>query len=499
MMCHSGTQDSYLGNEDGNSLTADLGVTYGADQPGSIQLTTTYNGTSDVAIAAGLAVQDNVGNLMTVDGINLVYAFDSGDLIAIMDPAQSNEDDFDASHVAFRVSVDETASTYTVTIEDGVDGAPTVIPIGLTGGDLQGGNPLIFQKDVNLDNDADIELRLTATAYTEPGNQITTPESVNYNNNGMGVGTGSSIDGAYDGIDNTTVSDVLHLEFTNPEDGDSFVEMSVIEATLKGFSGEVGYWRAITHDQSGNEDVVAEGSFDGSDYTAIDNSFGFVTINAGINFDTIEFLCDNADGNGYIINSISIVNISEAYDRTLTYNFEATDADLDTASGTFDVTFDGDGNISGDSGSEVIKGTSLGNILDGGAGDDTIVFDEADSSVDGGLGIDTLLVADTALDFSSLADGTITNIEKIEMTNGEEQTISLTATDVLDMSSGDSLVITGGTDQANNVDTIELDSSWSQIGTTNTFESGAASITVFDATVDLDSTLIPIDDGGIVI
>ena len=445
----SGTQNSYLGNEDGNSLTADLGVTYGADQPGDIQLTTTFNGTIDVVLAPGLSVYDKAGNILTAEGINLVYAFDSGDLIAIMDPTQFMEDNYEAGYIAFRVAVDDTAGTYTVTIEDGVDGAAIITPIGLTSAGFHGGKLPEVVKDINTDDDPAIEIRVTATAYDIDDNSIITPTNVNWFNGGMGVDEAAAINGSgsLDGTQPPT-GEILHLEFTNPEAGDVPILMTTANVTLEGFNGEIGYWEAY----NSSTDLLVDSGYFGTANNPVTVNGKVVTtlIEASGEFDTLEFRSDDADGNGYAISQIDIVNVAESYDSALTYDFTATDADGDTVTGTFDVTFDGDGDITGTNGGEVIKGTSLDNTLDGGGGNDTIVFDAADSHVDGGEGYDTLQVdgytTGTVGDPLNLDFRNVDNVEKIDLNDAAPQIITLSLDDVLDMTdSGNVLEITGGT------------------------------------------------------
>jgi hypothetical protein len=50
------------------------------------------------------------------------------------------------------------------------------------------------------------------------------------------------------------------------------------------------------------------------------------------------------DGNGYDVTGVAAVEESEGIDHIVTYDFTATDGDLDPALGDFDVAFDdGDG------------------------------------------------------------------------------------------------------------------------------------------------------------
>lgn len=380
-------QNAVLGNETGNSLTADLDLMFGGDGPApdALQL----SGPTDDGY-----VVDNLGEFVTADDVKLVYVDDgSGGLIAV------KEDD--AGYTAFTVSLDAEAGTYTVTIVDGVDGGPVTTEIGLTGGDLQGGNPFVFVKETDLDGDGDSDLTLTATAFIlSSDGAVSTPETVNYNNNGMGVGTGASIDGA--GLGN---SDVLHLEFTDTQSGDP-TEISVAEVFLRGFDGETAYWTAIS---DGN--VVASGSFTDADVEALDQQTSTYIIDPGVNFDTLEFQSDNGDGNGYIISAISLTDVTAGYDQTITYTVEAQDYDLDSTSDTFDVTFDGNGYLDGSDEADVLVGTGSGNVLTGGLGDDILT---------GGDGVDTFVFSglggegtDTISDFVTGVDGDILKITDV--------------------------------------------------------------------------------------
>jgi hypothetical protein len=411
--------DSILGNEDGNSLIADLGVSYGADQPGSIELISTYNGTVNFELAAGLTVYDNSGKILTAEGIDLEYQFDTnGDLIAVMTQPSETDPNYDPAYIAFRVSVNDTSGTYTVTIEDGIDGASVTTPIGLTGQDgLQGGNTLLVTKTFDTDSDGIDDTLLSATAKLADG----TDTVVNYNNNHLGVDNGTDIEG--DGIGD---SDLLRLEFTNlnsqlSDDG-YYKVMSAATVYLDAFESngdDIGHWRAIEHvwhepvDETPGyyvEVIVGEGDFTKDDVTFDGNDASF-TINpgGGVEFDTIEFE-GTTDTTGYGISSIAIIDISQAYDSTLTYNFEAVDADMDTVSGTFNVTFDGDGNITGGTEGEVIKGTSLSNVLVGGDGDDIIYGGAGNDIITGGAGADHLFGGAGADTIYAAGDGSIDTI-----------------------------------------------------------------------------------------
>ena len=105
----------------------------------------------------------------------------------------------------------------------------------------------------------------------------------------------------------------------------------------------------------------------------------------------------------------------------------------------------GDDTLVGGDGSDTLDGGAGADIIDGGRGADTIVFDENDTHIDGGTGLDTLLISNDVLDFSALSDGTIENIEKLDLNNADAQSISLNLDDVLDMTDADHVLeVTGG-------------------------------------------------------
>ena len=99
-----------------------------------------------------------------------------------------------------------------------------------------------------------------------------------------------------------------------------------------------------------------------------------------------------------------------------------------------------------------------------------------DTKIDGGAGFDTLKVADNSIDFSH-----VKNIEKLDMTNGEKTTLSLTASNVQDIlrdSNENKLKIDGDSN-----DELTLGSSWTKgasSGGYTTYTSGTTTIEVQD-------------------
>ena len=119
--------------------------------------------------------------------------------------------------------------------------------------------------------------------------------------------------------------------------------------------------------------------------------------------------------------------------------------------------------------------------VSGGGGDDVISIGknasiQDTSTIDGGAGFDTLKVADNSIDFSH-----VKNIEKLDMTNGEKTTLTLTASNVQDIlrdSNENKLKIDGDSN-----DELTLGSSWTKgasSGGYTTYTSGTTTIEVQD-------------------
>jgi Ca2+-binding RTX toxin-like protein len=128
-----------------------------------------------------------------------------------------------------------------------------------------------------------------------------------------------------------------------------------------------------------------------------------------------------------------------------------------TASGTA-----GANAIIGSAGDDTLVGAGGADVIRGGAGDDVIgVSDATFARIDGGGGSDTLRLdgAGIALDFTAIAQNTVTGIERIDLTGSGDNSLTLTALDVFDMvearsggvailrvngDAGDTVTLTGG-------------------------------------------------------
>ena len=122
------------------------------------------------------------------------------------------------------------------------------------------------------------------------------------------------------------------------------------------------------------------------------------------------------------------------------------------ANGNSLVGLDGDDTLIGNDNSELVDGGRGIDTVHAGGGDDVIVFDRSDDLADGGEGFDILAVGEN-IDFGSLPDGKIKDIEKIDLENGKGQALTnLTLEDVIEMTDSDNtLVIDGDTTDIVNV------------------------------------------------
>lgn len=92
--------------------------------------------------------------------------------------------------------------------------------------------------------------------------------------------------------------------------------------------------------------------------------------------------------------------------------------------------------IWGGDGNDRIEIDEANATVQGGRGDDVIQLGfDATRSIDGGAGQDTLgLLSPGAFDLSAIANGQLANIERLDLLNGETQTVTITAADIFSIS-----------------------------------------------------------------
>lgn len=113
---------------------------------------------------------------------------------------------------------------------------------------------------------------------------------------------------------------------------------------------------------------------------------------------------------------------------------------------------DGDDTLYGGDGDDVLYGGNGKDYLDGGAGSDelyggngkdVLVWDANDTVIDGGNGTDTLSAEGSNIDLGAFG-GTIAKIEVVDLSGFGNQTVTLSASDVLDITdNGNKLTIDG--------------------------------------------------------
>ena len=140
--------------------------------------------------------------------------------------------------------------------------------------------------------------------------------------------------------------------------------------------------------------------------------------------------------------------------------------------------------LRGGSGNDVLIGGAGADDLQGGTGSDILVWDAADTVIDGGNSSDTLR-AEHGDDIDLTAfTGIISGIDEIDLaSDASANAVTLTAQDVLDMSDGNSVTISGDVG-----DSVTADAGWTYAGMdaggNDIYTQGAATLIV-----DTDITL----------
>ena len=180
-----------------------------------------------------------------------------------------------------------------------------------------------------------------------------------------------------------------------------------------------------------------------------------------------------------------------------TLNGGAGNDTLDGGSGVgSDTLYGGAGNdtLTGGAGSDVLYGGNDDDTLDGGvgnddlygeAGDDILVWDANNSKMDGGAGSDTLRVDSGDVDLAAFG-GTIEGLERIDMeADAGANSLSLTLTDVLDISDTDVLTVLGDAG-----DSVDAGTGWTDggiAGAYHVYTQGSATLNLdTDLSVNLD-------------
>ncbi|MCP4342204.1 MAG: VWA domain-containing protein, partial [Desulfobulbaceae bacterium] len=156
---------------------------------------------------------------------------------------------------------------------------------------------------------------------------------------------------------------------------------------------------------------------------------------------------------------------------------------------------EGDDTLYGGSGNDTLDGGEGSDIIDAGSGDDTIAFDGGDAHIDGGEGTDTLELTNTVLDFSNITNGTIENIETLNLNNSGSQEVSLTLDDVLDMTGAENVLeVTGGQSDVITLDVKGSSGTWTHQGN-GLFSNGTDHVQIVSEDDPENQIHIVTDDG----
>ncbi|MBT3197641.1 MAG: hypothetical protein HN344_07940, partial [Gammaproteobacteria bacterium] len=156
--------------------------------------------------------------------------------------------------------------------------------------------------------------------------------------------------------------------------------------------------------------------------------------------------------------------------------------------------------IAGDD-DDTLSGEGGADVLYGGAGDDTIhVSDNSFFRIDGGRGSDTLILG-SSLDLTSLANNTITGIERIDLSSGD-YTLTLSYHDLIAMTEGRNSLVSGSYGQLNHVlvvngqtnDRVVLDNFWREVSNDNVTVDGTTGYSVYQH--EGDQAYLVVNDNG---
>ena len=262
---------------------------------------------------------------------------------------------------------------------------------------------------------------------------------------------------------------------------------------------------------------------------------GFAIVDNGADADVISVgsavsAIGDVNGDGFDDIAVGASGLTERYYNYSTYydefpnnaggafvifgNDSGSTAEVDVAtlatSGGTPVTFDStgtDGNdvidgflqsevLFGGLGDDTISGNGGSDVINGGAGDDTIILNSDNvaelftgatdgilASVNGGTGDDTLVLDGSGimLDFTNLNSGRVDSIENIDITGDGDNTLTLDANDLFDLSeTTNELIIFGDSG-----DTVNASGSFTDTGTDQMIDGQ-----LFDVFIDGNATLI---------
>lgn len=250
-------------------------------------------------------------------------------------------------------------------------------------------------------------------------------------------------------IDMSQLTQVLLKTAIEPSSG------NLLEGTIHGAGAEYGYLKSVSVN---GVDYVFNPFFHSITTTATNYSFdmmsdtlgimsndggmfvvnmssGLYTYQAPAEINSIPFSetigIVIVDKDGDEISSSVIFNVDKMVEDIFTIATDYTGNELDnyvTGSSAMDT-------LHGSEGNDFINGNGGTDSIYGDAGDDTLVYQQNAFIIDGGDGIDSLVLSlNTNIDFTTLDNNAIKNIEVIDLGTTGQHTVNLTLQDVIDMS-----------------------------------------------------------------
>ena len=289
----------------------------------------------------------------------------------------------------------------------------------------------------------------------------------------LGGGDDDSLSG---GADDDSMLGGIGNDAMLGDDGNDLLDGGANDDTLLGSAGDDAVLGGGGNDLIIAGDFVLSEAADGNDSIVGgtgDDTLAFDAFGAGVGITV-----DLTDTGGQLISS--------EYGTDTISGIEAV-----VGTGLDDAIFGGNGDetLIGSAGNDLLVGGGGNDLLLGGANDDTLTIGDANFfAIDGGTGTDILaLDGDFDLDLTSLVIGEdLIGLEEISLSSGGSNTLTLGASDVIDLSDTDTLTVHG--DSLGGPDSIDAGGGWTEVAPTtiggeaySVYTQGAATLQVNDA------------------
>jgi len=376
-----------LYDQDGAHLEAPF-ASYGADNGTGASVVLSAQ-TNSEGIIAGV---DAAGNpvILTSGGNPVYYELDNNVLKAYTVPDSGTGE----HHTVFTVTPDMTSGTYSVDVFHKID-VTQEISYDLTGGKFHGGNQDNSYFYLDLNNDSHPDNTILWMRGIDPDGKNT----VNWNNNGIGVGTAAALD----------QSETLKITLMDPswnmpasptdtnQDINKFDLTNKVTISFTDLAANEEYSYTLWKHVDTNSDGVADNLVQvGSEVHVTTHAANeSLTVFSADAFDQINITAGSTSS--FLVTGASMWTTTEATDVTVHLQGLVTDADGDSITVPFDLTFDGT--------PSVLVGTAANEVLQGGDGNDTLT---------GGAGADIFKVGQGN---DHITDYKLTDGDKVDITS----------------------------------------------------------------------------------